>query len=56
MVLMLCFVANCTFISSFYKFIFQKRKEKTGKKEKRKLFGQAGQGVLSRFLTFYLIH
>jgi hypothetical protein len=35
---------------------FPKKREKTEKKEKRKLFGQAGEGMVSRFLRYYLIH
>jgi hypothetical protein len=39
----------------FHYNIPQKKKEKNKKKRKKKAIEKAGQGVLSRFLTFYLI-
>lgn len=35
--------------------IFTKKKEKKEKKRKKKAFEQAGCGVVSRFLRYYLI-
>ena len=42
MVLMLQFASKCTIVRFLYQYIFQKRKEKTGKKEKRKPFFTGG--------------
>jgi hypothetical protein len=47
---------HIVFIEQFFlSAYFQKKREKTEKKEKRKLVSQAGCGMVSRFLRYFLI-
>jgi hypothetical protein len=48
-------LSNQGSLSYFLSIHFQKKREKTEKKEKRKLVRQAGCGLVSRFLRYFLI-